>query len=179
LRPDGSVTCWGCGVNGVGGPVLPEACEVPDATLHRIVGATKHTCGLDDDGGIVCWSAGVQNGVPSGQGFVDLALGEVDLGCALDGGGAGVCWGSYPIDDPPRAYTRVAVGFYFACGLEPDGAVSCWGTRMETPPPAGEYVDVSAAGDGACALAADGSVACWGGDYGQRLSGPEGTTECW
>src|SRR5207245_9852477 len=67
---------------------------------------------------------------------------------------------------PASAFTEASAGRYHACALASDGSVVCWGSNTygESTPPAGTFVDVSAAGDAgrSCGVRVDGTAACWG-----------------
>lgn len=95
----GSVTCW---------PSLDWlSAPPPDFAAARIDAGMWDTCGLDRDGGAVCWGDGVGL-LPTGPAFegeviTDLSVGD-DFVCALTSEGAILCEGdnSYgQLDVPP------------------------------------------------------------------------------
>lgn len=64
IRPDGSLACWGAGVTSDGcgeeGPGFGECgqADPPEGTFEEVAGGTYHSCGVREDGQIVCWGCG-------------------------------------------------------------------------------------------------------------------------
>ena len=88
------------------------------------------TCGLRQDGSIVCWGddESTRLDVPSGA-FVQVSTG-LSGSCGLRPNGSIECWGDgeeHAFAPPDGVFTQVAAGAYHACGLETDGSIRCWG----------------------------------------------------
>ena len=178
LRADGSVACWGCGINGGSGVGNLDRCRPPDVTFEQIVAVDSTSCGLDLEGRLHCWGTYDELAVPQDGGFVQVDVTGSDSGCGLRDDGRVTCWGQVYEVVPDTPLTAMAIGSDFGCGLDDSGAVSCWGEKMETPPPAGQFVQISAAACRACAVSAEGEVACWGDSFGWGQDGPEGGGQC-
>jgi alpha-tubulin suppressor-like RCC1 family protein len=65
---------------------------------------------------------------------------------------------------------------YGTCAIRSDQTISCWGSIGDEPVPSGQFVSITAEGDGhACALRVDLTIACWGSnDFGES-SPPAGS----
>lgn len=149
------------GVNADAGPSMSHpALWESSLEFGDISAGYEHTCGLTDDGQIMCWGLGSDE-VKNEQSF-DYAQAYV----------------------PDNAgWQRVSAGGYFTCGVRVDGSLACWGQGSDpgrdelyqdhdqAVPPSGIYDSVSAGGVSACALSSSGGVTCWGAD-GHGLSEP-------
>jgi alpha-tubulin suppressor-like RCC1 family protein len=154
------------GTSGEGGPTITV---IPALTLLAAGGLS--TCGIDSQGGAVCWGDN-QHGALGIGGF-DPSSSQAPLG--VSGLGAGV-----------RA---VAGGPFAQCAILADGTARCWGdslfgeidgttqsVQMPTPhDKTGLSNDVARIGFGlsfACALTTSGRGKCWGlGGAGQLGTG--------
>ena len=191
LLDDGTVRCWGAGVDGrlgygnvdnIGDDETPGSVGPVDLGAGRtavaIAAGAIHTCALLDDGTVRCWGYG-----PFGRlGYGDQAnigddetpgsVGPVDLGAG-------------------RTAVAITGGRFHTCALLDDGTVRCWGLGSdgqlgygntasigdnETPGSvgpvdlgAGRTAVAIAAGDNHnCAVLDDGTTRCWGlGSDGQ------------
>lgn len=139
----------------------------------------EHTCGLLDNGAVVCWGrnqAG-QSSTPLGYRFSAVAAGGKHA-CALRRDGVPVCWGSdeYGQASPPkfRRFVDIAAGPDFTCGLNAGGTATCWGALSES---GGSTIyrqrleSISAGGGHVCGVIATG-VSCWGADDSGQSSPP-------
>jgi hypothetical protein len=78
----------------------------------------------------------------------------------------------------PSLFTQVDAGdLGHACGVRGDGTISCWGSNSwgQSSPPAGTFLEVSAAEVHTCAVRTNGTLACWGYNGDGRGSAPAGT----
>ncbi|WP_420125701.1 hypothetical protein [Longimicrobium sp.] len=92
------------------------------------------------------------------------------------------------------AFSRLAIGRYFACGLTATGAAQCWGAnpygevgagdeapRHLTPQPVAgghTFTALSAGQNSACALTTAGQAYCWGANYQGELGRDTLTDSC-
>ena len=112
----------------------------------------SHTCGVRDDGSIVCWGddAYGQASPPKGT-FISVSAGGNHT-CGVRANGSVACWGndfhgqSRP---PPMAFISVSSGggngtawptdlvdAAHTCGLRDDYSIACWGHNVLAKPPA-------------------------------------------
>jgi hypothetical protein len=87
LRPNGSVSCWGCGMCGQTSP--------PPGRYKQISARWHNVCGLRDDGAVDCWgisSPGILDPAPPGE-YVKVVVGGFHT-CALRTDRTIACWGS-------------------------------------------------------------------------------------
>lgn len=188
---DGSITCWGSGVNGelgierstFNGSLLgDEPNEIGEhipridvaGAATQIVTGSRFTCALLTDGSVKCWGS---NG--------DGQLGQGSLSGIR--GSASQMGVNLPAVDLDGTATQISAGFAHVCALLTDGSVKCWGkndmgqlgqghtntvgddpNEMGANLPAidlgGTAVQVSAGLSYACALLTGGTVKCWGSD---------------
>lgn len=156
----------GCGGNDATGPA-DEELRFVDLALGEL-----HTCGVTDDGRILCWG--------------DHRHRQLGIG---DAGGATEAPIPKPVETGLR-FRAVAAGSEHTCGLSDDGGAWCWGSHRMGQLGVGEGTDldtcrdilgefpcsdvpvpvagglrfqaIDAGADGTCGLADDGSVHCWG-----------------
>jgi len=176
---DGSVRCWGFGINGrlgYGNTITIGDDEAPGSAgpvnlggaATAITAGSGHTCALLTGGSLRCWGFGGDGRLgygdqrTIGDDEVPSSVGTVDLGGAA---------------------TAVTAGGFHTCGLLVGGSVRCWGLgdngrlgygngttigEDEKPSSVGPVATGGAAkaitaGDGhTCALLEGGSVRCWG-----------------
>jgi alpha-tubulin suppressor-like RCC1 family protein len=185
ILDDGSVRCWGNGLNGklgygntahVGDNETPGSVGPVDLGVGRTAVAISadqnHSCAVLDNGSVRCWGRsgpqlGYGNLTTIGDNETPGSVGPVDLG-------------------PGAHAVGIATGVDHTCAILDDGSVRCWGRGSsgqlgygnlntvgddETPATVGP-VDLGSgrtaiaidAGHGAhtCALLDDASVRCWG-----------------
>jgi GH25 family lysozyme M1 (1,4-beta-N-acetylmuramidase) len=139
--------------------------------LRSIDAGWLHTCGLSEDGRVLCW------------GDDDLD----QLGRAAPGPVVG------PVEGLSGAAAQVSAGGLHTCVLMTDGGVSCWGDGSAGQLGQDESLDsatpvavqglptavrqIDAGGYHTCALLDDGGVACWGENrFGQLGDGTRKTS---
>lgn len=170
---DGAVYCWGrnaageLGVRNVdgqcddgvfyNGPCTGHLQHVEGAPPFRTLeGSTRHSCGLDDEGGAWCWGFGSGGQLGTGNRphigspnpvAGDVVFDQLDLlrdgtgSCGLDSVGVLYCWGPLSDTDMGGAggdtptpmpaelpFQQVDVGAYAGCGVS-DGVAWCWGSN--------------------------------------------------
>ena len=179
LIDDGSVRCWGSGLNGrlgyantndIGDDETPASAgnvNVGD-TATAITAGQEHTCALIDGGKVRCWGNGASgrlgysNTNDIGDDETPTTAGDVNVGGTV---------------------TAISAGTSHTCALLDTGNVRCWGQGSvgrlgyantndigddENPVSAGDVnvggtVSVIAAGSThTCALLTTGNVRCWG-----------------
>jgi len=144
-----------------------------------------HTCGLTEEGLLLCWTHAPPSTVPEVQ--ARSVSTDYFVTCAVDLDGLLQCWahreltpGSTALyEDAPTGEPteRVGVGREHACRLHADGTLSCWGSDdygKATPPGGSGWVDVQGGVAHSCALDADGYVSCWGIDVGDSVDSYDG-----
>src|SRR5207247_7328449 len=126
--------------------------------LTALAAGLTHTCGLVDDGTLVCWGLGSDGEL----GNAGVATFRVPV---IAAGGAG-------------NFVGVAAGRQHTCAIRADGSVACWGagasgqiaggvlavwspTRVPLP---GQASAIDAGGGHACALVG-GVPYCWGDNH--------------
>jgi alpha-tubulin suppressor-like RCC1 family protein len=150
----------------------------------------KHSCALDDDGGLWCWGGTDQGGTlppvraQSSARWRSVATGE-DHTCAIRDDGSLSCWMNRPggaseeadamrIDDA-NDWRSVSAGLTHTCALRNDRSLWCWGAAELCGIGMSEgTVGLTRVGtrsdwdllvverDHACATTTDGDVFCWG-----------------
>ena len=180
ILDNGSVSCWGSGIDGQLGNGLGYNHNSPTLTSSLGAGRTAialssggyHTCAILDNGAVSCWGEGdygeLGNGGTSQQNSPSLtsSLGTGRTAVALSSG---------------TAYT---------CAILDNGSVSCWGSGKDghlgnggtsdklTPTLTSSLgadrtaVALSVGPAHTCAILDNGAVSCWGaGGYGQLGNG--------
>ena len=187
LLDDGSVRCWGYGVDGRLGSglgaivgdneppgVIPAVTFGVGRTAVALAAGGQHTCALLDDGTVRCWGLGADGRLGYGNTNTRGTPGPdpVDLGAG-------------------RTAVAITAGDTHTCALLDDGTVRCWGLGAdgrlgygntstigddEVPGSVGPVslgagrtaVAIDAGGKHTCAVLDDASVRCWGrGEFGQ------------
>lgn len=146
-------------------------------TIRQLDVGAFHTCGVLDDGALVCWGSNDHGALgmpgrnatrPARVDIVSVVARQVAAGtsqtCALLKEGSVVCWGDRTaptLIDTPR-FSEISAGSFF-CGRTAQGAVWCWRSASDSVvrTPGGPYT-VVAAGAEACGLDADSLAFCWG-----------------
>jgi alpha-tubulin suppressor-like RCC1 family protein len=178
---DGSVRCWGAGLDGrlgykntntIGDDEAPAAAGPVDlGSVQKAVAVDageQHTCALLIGGKVQCWG--------------DFANGRLGTGGTQDVGDDETP-GSAGTVDLGRSAVAISVGGEHACALLDNGTVECWGKGAdgrlgyngvgdvgddETPASmgavnlGGSAAAIAAGVDRTCALLTIGSVECWG-----------------
>jgi alpha-tubulin suppressor-like RCC1 family protein len=178
ILSDGSVACWGRGLEGELGNGTTYGSTTPVAVsgLTQVVALAaggRSTCALRSDGKVLCWGLAVPNS-PS-----------VDIN--------DIPYASSPVEVPNLAdVASIAQGWGHTCVVLGNGTVQCWGsnyygelgngstTFSSTPvvvSGTGNAVKVATGNGHTCALLSDGSVACWGRNYFHQL-GTNTTDTC-
>jgi hypothetical protein len=137
-------------------------------TLHGVAMADTRSCGLDENGALVC--CGVRKGQPPVGSFRAVALDD-KYSCAISSTDDVRCWGQPARGASPPAgrFSRVVVHGAGACGLKADNSVACWGVPATWPsPPPGPFTDVALTGTHVYATRPDGTLASWGVDAGSQ-----------
>ena len=151
---------------------------------EKVTVGRDHSCGLRQDGRVVCWggnSAG-QCDVPEGLVFTEVSAGYKHT-CGLLEDGTPRCWGmnmyNATVAPTTTSFDSLACGLNFCCGLTgtTGNNVQCWGANAEgqSTPPEGTFLQVSARGGRhACGIKEDGKLLCWGSSDGFQ-GGPDPT----
>jgi hypothetical protein len=166
----GYPACWG------GELYLGEelgAHDTPAVPLQAISTGDTYGCGIELDGGLICWGDdddGMVSDAPAGT-FLALDTLSDGYACAIDTGGSLHCWGEVlwwvepsPVDPPEGSFVEVDTGIYTACAIRTTGEIQCWGADEDivSEAPAGAFADVDVVGSYACATDTEGWVECWG-----------------
>jgi len=159
LRSDGAAVCSASGIH-----------AAPKGRRFRAVDA-RSSCGLDDGGGISCWSARDVTTFAGAQ-FSGLASAP-DLtsswACALDATGAPWCWDVAMVPARPRTeatavrFATIDVAASQRCGV-PRGscAVQCWSGASPIPELGEDCLREISLGAPACGVSISGRVSCGG-----------------
>jgi alpha-tubulin suppressor-like RCC1 family protein len=167
LKSDGTVTCWGSGMQGRTTP--------PNDTFTQISAGRSHTCGLKTDQSIACWGQNLDGQINAPEGsFIQVSSGG-DQTCALRKDGKAVCWGEQYGQTPSNTFTHLATGSVHACGLRNDQTITCWGQNGigQLNAPSGKFTQMSAGGLFTCALRTDANLVCWGSSSFDKLTPPD------
>jgi alpha-tubulin suppressor-like RCC1 family protein len=177
ILDDGSVSCWGTGLEGQLGDGTVNNRSTPAQTSSLGVGRTavaisawsSHTCAILDDGSVSCWGGNYYGQL--GDGTLNDSLTPTQTSSL----GVG------------RTAVAISVGGYHTCAILDDGSVSCWGRNNHgqlgdgtqndrlTPTQTSSLgvgrtaVAISAGSYHTCAILDDGSVSCWGNNAEGQL----------
>ena len=184
ILKDDSLACWGLDPHGALGngdsdtsdKYTPQIIATPtDRTIVKIEPGATHTCGLFDDGGVMCW--GRDNVGQLGNGGASDTIHSPSSNVELPEG---------------RAATDLSVGDHHSCAVLDNGSIACWGqnafgqlgvnttTNALTPvyphlPTGSSAVEVTAGPYSTCAILENSSVYCWGhNNYGRLGIGVSG-----
>ena len=127
ILDDGSVRCWGSGLNGrlgYGNVVSIGDDEPPGSagpvnfgtgrTAVAITAGDLHTCAILDDATVRCWGLGDD--------------GQLGYGNTATIGDDETPGGVFPVDlGAGRSARAISAGFNHTCALLDDGSVRCWG----------------------------------------------------
>ena len=129
------------------------------------------------DSSLYCWDLETGEDLPAPEGvFREVTMG-VERDCGLLISGEVSCWGQVEGSPPPPEgkFKTLREFASFLCGIRvEDGTLECWPDASwertwpdlnwgRTPPPEGEFTDVSIARYHACGLRPSGEIECWGG----------------
>ena len=158
VTTSGNASCWG-GYNLGHTPT-------PDGTFTTVSAGLYHGCGVEAGGTLACWSSHESIVVfdpPTDAGFVQVAVGPLELSCARTTAGGVVCWGDSAdgLDDlPTEGVASIGVSdMGTLCMLDDAGAVSCVGAREVSE--VGPFQQMDVQGREVCTVDAAGAVDCW------------------
>ncbi|MBX3711666.1 MAG: hypothetical protein KF800_06875 [Lysobacter sp.] len=124
LRDDGTVTCWGYGVDG--------QTAAPAGEFLAVNVGERHSCALAVEGELHCWGLGTEGQASAPQGaFRRFAAGSFH-NCGIRMDGMLACWGRNrdgQASPPTGRYVAVSAGFAHSCAIRDDGARLCWGSN--------------------------------------------------
>lgn len=170
LLGNGSVACWGRGLEGQLGngdttnqiaPVFVSSFG-SGRTAVAISAGLYHTCALLDNGSVSCWGTGWQGALGNGN------SGQQNTPILTSSFGAG------------RTAVALSAGHGYTCAVLDNGSVACWGDntygqlgdgttqKRFTPVLTGSLgagrtaIDVTTKNSHTCALLDNGSISCWG-----------------
>jgi len=187
ILDNGSVSCWGDGLNGnLGNGAFADA-PYPTPTNSLGVGRSAvaitsgayHTCVILDNGSVSCWG--------------DDTYGQLGTGQMTYDGGGGHTSPNYNFSNSPvltnslgegRTAVAISAGLYHTCAILDNGSISCWGknhngelgygntSTTDTPMLAsfdGKAISISSNYDANCAILENYSIACWGEGWSGQL----------
>ena len=136
-----------------------------------------HTCGLTDNGTIVCWGNNYdgQTDAPGGS-FSSVSAGSYHS-CGLRTDATIACWGSESMVEglPGGKFYSLSAGSTQSCAIRANGELKCWGLSLRKPPDR-VFTAVSAGGPSHwCGLETDGTIACWGSNEHGQTDAPSGS----
>ena len=152
--------------------------DPPAGVFVDVSAGRSRTCGVRDDGALVCWGEAVGE-IPEGRftrvDIVDYgdapcssdAPAADGYGCAVRVDGSLACWGDdgvEPLEPPAEDFVDVSVHERATCALTAAGSAACWGDLAPQADGAvveGDFVEVFA-GQAPCALGSEGNLVCWG-----------------
>lgn len=187
VTTDGSVACWGWGVDGQLGNGDNSSSAVPVAvagvlqgkTATQVASGSYSSCAVTNDGKVSCWGLNTDGQLGNGsQTNSAVPVAVDDTGGLLN-----------------KTVTQVASGFGHSCAVTSDGGVACWGlnwdgqlgtgvagapvlvpTAVVPGAMVGKAVTAVAAGGGhTCAVTSDRAGFCWGRNSNGQL-GDNGST---
>jgi hypothetical protein len=136
--------------------------------FRTVAAGDGFTCGLRDDGQIVCFGRDDLGQIDAPAGNYNYLVAGKTTVCAARSDESLVCWGdsSYGLTSPPAgAFYNLSIGDNSACGLN-GTTPTCWGAMG--PAPGGQFWTLSVGAWHACGVQRDDTVACWGlDDHGQ------------
>ena len=151
--------------------------EIP---YKAVSAAWTHTCGLKDNGVVICWGANIfGQGVPPAGLFTQISAAWMHT-CGVKTNGVVACWGSNGNSQaapPDGLFTAVSASDSYTCGVRTNGTVVCWGNNDygQTASPNETFTQVSTGDYHACGVKTDGTLACWGSNDDGETTAPDGT----
>ncbi|MEC9071961.1 MAG: hypothetical protein VX938_06250, partial [Myxococcota bacterium] len=181
-------------------PGDPEATPgIWPGPFFSVASGTSHACGLQTDGGVMCWGENDQGQSDDQDGPFSMVSAGGTHTCALQTNGDIFCWGDNgqgQVGDDAEAnnfgvdpgftsvtagpFVDVAAGAYHSCGMKADGSVTCWGynddTQLDVPGTLPEedpvvFTDIAAGDRHNCGIVDDGSILCWGSNSFSKVDG--------
>ncbi len=175
-KTDGSVWCWGYGLNATSGTA--ESVTTPQlkagvTDVVALAGGNLHACALQRAGTVVCWGSNLQ--------------GEMGAGPVNDPSNVGINPKTPQLVVNLSDAVSIAAGGYTTCAIRADTSVWCWGggvagqagpgvhnpspisTHISFPvviPNVTNAVSLSMNYTSSCAVLQDRSVKCWGANTG-------------
>jgi len=174
-RANGTVACWGRGVDGQLGDGNMTSSSSPVDVLGiadavSIAAGDRHTCAVSATGHVSCWGAGSDGQLGWGSNAPTRAIPSLVMGLRdaveVAAGAAHTCARTNAPRDP------LAAGEMFCWGANALGQLGD-DTRVPQLKATGksvlaDVVSIGAGGAHTCAIHADRSVSCWGDDaFGQ------------
>ena len=128
----------------------------PALSFSRLQSGDGFSCGIQDDGSVVCWgdTAGL---VVSGK-FQSFTFEGKNV-CGIRRDGSVICPSLAPVAVPSGAFRSFTHGSVQSCGVRVDGRLECWGGGY--PPPTGVFRDFASGGGRVCGIDAASHVRCW------------------
>ncbi len=162
-------------------PILVAQSDGSLEGYSALAGGDEFTCGLELEGGIVCWGDDSFGQLAAPAGAYTQVTAGAQHACGLTDAGEIACWGSESavLDTPTDGvFTHLGAGTEFTCAVRDDGSLRCWGVNDEgqaDAPAEGAFSRVTAGSYHACAVDDGLEVQCWGLDeagQGTPLEGP-------
>ncbi|MBA7701626.1 hypothetical protein ES703_110367 [subsurface metagenome] len=171
--------CWGdndwgqIGNGSSGGNILNPIFVNSSKSFVSITGGGEHTCGLLNNGSMMCW--GKNDGGQIGDGSTERRENPVFV-------------------NTTESFVSITTGYAYTCGLLNNGSMMCWGRNgvgqigdgtsgspeNDTHNPVfvnttESFVSITAGEGHTCGLLNNGSAMCWGSNYrGQIGNGSSG-----
>ena len=188
LRSDRASLCWGH-VYELGEDVpevIREQVAPPfppeDEQFTAISASGFLTCGLRENGVVVCWNLRYEYLPFETEQVVEISAGGAHV-CGLRSDGSVLCESLIGPAPPGERFVAISMAFAHGCGLHSDGSILCWGIDyygQMSPPEDGPFSAVAAGAYHTCALRSDGTAVCWGYDFEgwvEQWSGPAGPSK--
>ena len=111
----------------------------------------SHTCGVKQNGLVVCRGRYVFASIAEPEGIFRSVSGGFNHTCGIKEDGSVACWGGNDEGEasPPEGkFDSVSAGGDHTCGIRLDGSVACWGANAygQSNAPKGKFDSVSAGG---------------------------------
>ena len=161
LRTDDTVACWGNNDDRRSEP--PESwgesyagkAYPPQGRSSSVSGGAVHSCGVREDGTIVCRGASYLGQAEPPDGSFTKIASSSHHSCALTVEEAVVCWGlgGDHLNAPEGRFAEVAAGYEFSCGIRADSTLVCWSNfSFYTTVPDGSFLTIDAGPYHACGV---------------------------
>lgn len=156
--------------------------------LVAITAGHQHTCGIDDNGDVICWG-GInyynEQDVPAIDQPVESISAGINHTCAVDATSRVWCWGLNNNDQlqvpgnglgvDGNGFVKVAANNNASCGLTTTGKIDCWSSDTSitnTSALTGTFIDLDLEWGMGCGLRDDGSIQCWASSFAPPDNGP-------
>ncbi len=173
LRSDRTSLCWGH-VYELGEDVpevIREQVAPPfppeDEQFTAISASGFLTCGLRENGVVVCWNLRYEYLPFETEQVVEISAGGANV-CGLRSDGSVLCESFIGPAPPGERFVAISMASAHGCGLRSDGRVLCWGfdfAGQMSPLEDGPFSAIAAGHHHTCALRSDGTAVCWGYDF--------------